>query len=395
MYSMKRNVLLLALCQALLFTGTSLLMSISALVGQQIAGPALATVPLGLLFLGSMLTTFPASLLMKRIGRTAGFMLGAAIGMIGASLCTYAVFQHHFGLLCAGSFLLGSANSFGQFYRFAAADVADDNYRSRAISLVLAGGVVAALIGPNLAAITRTGFAVTFAGSFAALIGVYFLSLMVTSLLRIAKPGAEERFGATRSLLKIARQPTFIVAVLNAMIGYGVMNLVMTSTPLAMVAEKHTFGSTALVIQWHVFAMFAPSFFTGHLIKRLGLLNVMMLGCVLLLACVAVNLAGVQVFHFTLALILLGLGWNFVFVGATTLLVETYSPAEKAKTQGLNDFLVFTTVMLTAFSSGAIHNAFGWQTINVGVIPFIVLALATVLWLRGRRQREALVAAEA
>ena len=390
MTAMKRNVFLLAFSQAVLMTGTSLMITTSALVGMQLApSAALATVPLGVQFLAMMFSTFPASFLMKRVGRRLGFMFSAVLGFCGAGICTYAIFSSSFMLFALGSFFLGVFNGFGQFYRFAAADVATAEYRSRAISWVLAGGVIAAFIGPNLARFTRDSLSIPFAGSYAALLGVYILSLLIAALLSIPKPSDEERHGEARSLISIASQPSYFVAVISAIVGYGVMNLVMTATPLAMEAYQHPFADTAFVIQWHILGMFIPSFFTGHLIKRFGVLNIMLIGAALLICCVGVNFSGVGVMHFWTGLVLLGIGWNFLFIGATTLLTETYTPAEKAKAQAMNDFLVFGTVTFTAFSSGALHNAFGWQVVNLGVIPLIVIALIATMWLRGYRRREA------
>lgn len=387
---MKRNVFLLAFCQALLFICTSLVATSSALVGQQLAdAPGLATVPVGLQFIAMVMTTFPASFLMKRIGRRGGFMIGAGIGMAGGALCTYAIFQHHFVLFCAGSFIFGMFSSFGQYFRFAAADVATPDYRSRAIAYVLAGGVVAAFIGPNLASWTRLGFSEPFAASFFALVGVCLILLLVVSALIIPPPGEQERSGVARPLGQIASQPVFIVAVLGAMIGYGVMNLVMTATPLAMNAYHHAFGDTAFVIQWHIVAMFGPSFFTGHLIRRFGVLNIMLCGALLQAICVGVNLSGTSVTHFWLGLTLLGMGWNFLYIGATTLITETYTIAEKAKTQALNDFSVFATVTLTAFSSGAIQQHFGWDIINISVTPLIILVLIAIIFLQLKQRKTA------
>jgi MFS family permease len=379
---MKRNVFLLAICQALLVTATSMMIITSALVGQQLASPALATIPLGLQFLGMMASTFPASLLMKRIGRRLGFIIGAVIGISGAGLSTYAIFAGSFMLFNIGSLLLGIFTGFGQVYRFAAADVATADYRSRAISLVLAGGVVAAFIGPNLARLTRDSMPVTFAGSYAAIIVIHLLALSMIATLHIARPSAEERREQGRPLLEVALQPVYIVAVLSGMIGYGVMNLVMTATPLAMDFYQHPFSDTAFVIQWHILGMFVPSFYTGHLIKRFGVFNIMTVGAIVLIGCVLVNFAGTGVWHFWLALLLLGIGWNFLFIGATNLITETYRPAEKAKAQALNDFLVFGTVTATAFTAGTLQHLFGWRTVNAGVIPLIVLVLLTTLWLR-------------
>jgi MFS family permease len=384
---MKRNVFILALCQALLVTATSLMITTSALVGQQLAEPALATIPIGLQFLGMMASTFPASLLMKRVGRRLGFLSGAGIGICGAVVATYAIFSGSFVGFSVGSLLLGIFNGFGQFYRFAAADVATADYRSRAISLVLAGGVVAAFAGPNLANLTRDTLSATFAGSYVAIIVIHLLAFLLISTLNIPRPGAEEQHGDARPLLQMALQPAYVVAVLSGMIGYGVMNLVMTATPLAMDVYQHPFSDTAFVIQWHILGMFVPSFFTGHLIRKFGVLNVMTCGALLLIACVIVNFSGVGVWHFWLGLLLLGLGWNFLFIGATNLLTETYQPAEKAKAQALNDFLVFATVTATAFTSGTLQHHFGWQMVNTGVIPLIVLVLVAITWLRWRQRR--------
>ncbi len=382
MNGMKRNVLLLALAQALLISATSLQISVAALVGQTLGGPALATIPLGLMYLGSMLTTFPASFYMRHVGRRIGFMTSSTIGIASATLATYAIAGNSFALFCSASLLIGVFNGFGQYYRFAAADTATAAFRSRAIAYVLAGGVLAAFIGPNLAALTRLSAGIPFAGSYAALIGLYGLSLLISTLLRIPKPGVQELAGPSRPLAAIARQPAYIVAVLGAMIGYGVMNLVMTATPLAMHDYHHSFTATAHVIQWHVLAMFVPSFFTGHLIRRIGVLNVMLLGALILFACVTVNFTGTSVPHFTAALILLGTGWNFLYIGGTTLLTETYRPAEKAKAQAGNDFLVFSTVTCTALGAGALHRYFGWSGINASVLPLILATLIATLWLR-------------
>ena len=281
-------------------------------------------------------------------------------------------------------------NGFGQYYRFAAAEVCSEEYRSRSISYVLAGGVLAAFIGPNLANWSRQALSVEFAGCFTSLIALYFLSLCMAALLRIQRPAhvTSERGG--RPLIEIARQRAYIVAVVSAMVGYGSMNFIMIATPLAMQHHAHPFSDTAFVIQWHVFGMFVPSFFTGHLIRRFGTANVMLAGILLVGLCIGMNFAGTSVFHFWAALLLLGLGWNFLFLGATTLVTETYEVNEKSKAQALNDFLVFGTVSVTSFSSGAIQHALGWQTINMGVIPFLVIVLIANIWLRRKPKQHTL-----
>jgi MFS family permease len=368
---MKRNVFLLSISQALLITCLSLMLTTSALVGRALAeNKALATLPFGLLFLSQMLSTIPASLYMGRVGRRLGFMTSALFGLTGAIITTAAIFAGTFVLFCAGTILIGVFNGFGQYYRFAAAEVSSEEFRSRGISYVLAGGVLAAFVGPNLANWSKHALSIEFAGSFASLIILYFLSLCIAALLRIQRPAA------------IAGQRSYLVAVVSAMVGYGVMNFIMIATPLAMQGYAHPFADTAFVIQWHVFGMFAPSFFTGHLIRRFGTANVMLVGILLVGLCIGVNVAGTSVKHFWTALLFLGLGWNFLFIGATTLLTETYSSNEKSKAQALNDFMVFGTVTATSFSSGAVQHALGWQTVNLAVVPFLVPIFFANLWLR-------------
>jgi MFS family permease len=386
MKSMKKNVLLLAAAQAMFMTGGSLLIATSALVGYRLSpDKALATLPLALQMLANMLTSIPASLIMRRIGRRAGFLLGCTIGITGAALATYAIFIGSFALFAGGAFLSGMFAGFANFYRFAAADTATDDYRSTAISYVLAGGVVAALVGPNLAHWTSDWLAAPFAGSYLALTGVLTLSFITLAFLQIPRSETETHRGG-RPLAVIARQPVFIVAAIGGMFGYGTMTLVMTATPLAMHGHHFAFSDTAFVIEWHVLGMFAPAFFTGHLIRRFGVLRVMLSGALLDVACVTVNLTGTSLTHYWLALFLLGVGWNFLFIGATTLLTETYAPEEKARTQALNDFLVFGTVTLASLTAGTLQHQLGWRAVNLGVTPLIAALLVAIAWLvRTRR----------
>ncbi|HEV57846.1 MAG TPA: MFS transporter [Phycisphaerales bacterium] len=384
---MKRNVFLLAFAQAMMMTGNSLIVATSSLVGFLLAeDKSLATIPLALQFLATMLSSIPASFIMQRIGRRNGFVLGLLLGGLGAATAVAAILGQDFWLFCVATLLVGMFNGFGIYYRFAAADVASETYKARAISYVMAGGVVAAFIGPNLANWTN-GIMGTpeFAGSYAALLGIYALSLIALFFLDIPRPGAQVIHAHGRPLRAIASQPAFVVAVLAGMLGYGIMVLVMTATPLAMKGHAHSFSDTAFVIQWHVFGMFAPSFFTGALIQRFGVLNVLLWGALLNLACVGINFLGTDVWHFWLALFLLGVGWNFLFVGATSLLTETYTEVEKAKTQALNDFIVFTTVTVASLSAGWLQHHYGWQAVNAGVLPSILVILMAVLWLRLRR----------
>lgn len=383
----KKNVALLAVCQALGMSSLALSMTITALVGSRLADePSMATLPLALQFMATMLTTIPASLFMRRFGRRAGFSVGAVIGLAGGLVSAKAVAMESYGGLCAGAFLLGIFSAHVAYYRFAAADTASDSFRSRAISLVLAGGIVAAFLGPELAKWTRELFPeAIFAGGYLSIAILAALSLILLQFIRIPGLSQEEQRFSGRPILEITRQPVFIVAALCAMVGYGAMNLIMVATPLAMVAHSHPFETAAFVIQWHVVGMYGPSFFTGHLIHRFGVVSILFLGAILVLCCVAINMTGVESFQFWTALVLLGLGWNFMFVGGTTLLTEAYRPEEKAKVQAFNDFLVFGTTTVTAFSSGALYSTLGWQAVNLGVVMPLILVLFATIWLGRRR----------
>ncbi len=391
-----RNIALLAVCQAVLMTGNSLLLATSALVGAALAGnAAMATIPLGLQFLAMTLFTVPVSLFMQRYGRRAGFLVGILLGLCGVLLATAAILRDHFGLFCTAAVLLGAFSGSGQFYRFAAADVAPAGRKSRAISLVLAGGIVAGFLGPNLGAWTQTLLPGEFAGSFLVLGLIYLVGVAAIAALRIPVPPRGVKGSGARALADVARQPRFIVAVLAAAIGYGVMNVVMVATPLSMQHNQHLFADTAFVIQWHVLAMFVPSFFTGELIKRFGLLTVMAVGVGLMLICVGTNVSGTGVWHYWTALVSLGIGWNFLFIGGTTLLTETYTEVEKGKAQAGNDFIVFGTVTITALSSGALLDSFGWVALNLSVLPFLGLVLLGLAWVNlGRRAPEAALPAD-
>ena len=385
MRSNARNVWLLAACQALFMTGQSMMIMLGGLVGATLAPDgALATLPVSAAVVGMVTATIPASLLMKRLGRRGGFLIGASIGAVGGALAAYAIVIQAFVPLVSGTFLAGIAGGFAQYYRFAAADIASEETRGRAISLVLAGGVVAAVAGPHLVTLTIDMLAYTFVASYLVVAALPILSMGLLTFLDIPMldPGTIREPG--RPLHRIARQPTFIVAVLGGTVGYSTMSLIMTSTPLAMVGCGFGVADAASVIQWHVLAMFAPSFFTGSLIKRFGVLNVMLAGMVLLFACVAVDLAGVDFLNFAVGLAILGLGWNFAFVGASTLLTETHSPAERAKVQATNDFLVFGSVATASLSSGAFLHFLGWNAVQILALPFVTVATLGLLWLRFR-----------
>jgi len=361
----------------------------SPLIGMSLASSeAWATLPLACVFIGSLLSVFPASFLMKFVGRRGGFVVGLILGIIGACIATMAILGQNFYLFCVGSLTIGFFNGFGQFYRFAAADVATEAYRSRAISWVMAGGVVAAFLGPNLANWSSNWISdYPFAGSYASLILIYGLSIILMCWIRIPLPTVLERGSTGRRLAEITVQPIFVVAVLGAITAYGIMNLIMTSTPIAMIKTGHTFSQTAFVFQWHVFGMYAPSFFTGYLIKKFGVTRVMMTGLALIFCCVLVSFQGQSLSNFWAALLLLGLGWNFVFIGSTTLVTESYTPSEKAKTQGLNDFMVWSIVAITALSSGWLHQWAGWKMMNILALPALFISLVATIWLHYKRHR--------
>ena len=380
-----RNVFVLSLCQAFLFSGQSLIVATSALVGFALSeDKSYSTLPFASQLLATMLTSIPAAALMSRIGRRASFQIATLFGMAGAASCTAAILYGSFALFLAGSICLGVFAGFGNYYRFAAADSVDTVHKSRAIAYVMVGGVVAAFIGPNLANLTRDLIGQSaFAGSYASLMLLHVLSLSSLVFLRLPPghgSGDDTRYSG-RPLSQIAAQPTFVVAVLCGALGYALMSLVMTATPLAMHHEGHAFSDSAFVIQWHVLGMFAPSFFTGHLINRFGLLRIMATGALAVIVCVITNLFGYSVLHYWMALTLLGVGWNFLFIGSTTLLTQAYEPEERFKAQALNDFIVFSMVAAASLSAGAIHHHLGWQAVNYGAIPLLIVVLAVLAWL--------------
>lgn len=383
----KQKVLLLTLCQALAMTGNIVLFTVAALIGQALTtDKSLTTLPLALLQLTTMTVTIPASLLMRQVGRKPGFIVGILLGLAGSGLGIFAVVTHSFVLFCLATILFGSFNSFVGFYRFAAVEVATEAFRSQAIALVMAGGVLAALTGPQLATWSKDWMqSSTFAGSLMAIAILQITSLCLMTVMQIPKPVPEEKQVKGRSLPHIMGQPGFIVAVLGSMFGYGVMVLVMTATPLAMVAGHHPFHEAASVMQWHVLGMFAPSFVTGFLIARFGVLTILSVGVALNLLCIGVNLWGTGLLSFSVALLLLGIGWNFLFIGSTTLLTETYNQTEKAKTQAIHDFLMFAFVALATMLSGAVFQTWGWKAVNLAGLPMILVLLMAILWLKQQR----------
>ena len=382
------NVLVLSCTQATLQITGATIATITGLAGFALAADkSFATVPLTCYVIGSAITTIPASLLMRTIGRRGGFQVGTAVGILGGAICSLAVFLGSFWLLCGGMTLMGVYTAFGKYYRFAAADAAGHTFRAKAISLTLAGGIVGGIVGPEMAKRTVDLFAdYLYLGSYLSLIFVCLLATLLLQPLNIPKLSEHDLKDSGRPLGAIMRQPVFVVAVLASMLSYGIMNLFMTSTPLAMRAHDHPFHDAAFVIEWHMIGMYGPSFFTGSLINRFGVLNVILAGIVLLFVCIVSALAGTGLVNFWAALFLLGVGWNFMYVGGSALLLECHSPAERAKTQAANDFLIFVTMAISSTSSGVLLNKSGWHAVNYGSIPFLVIATAATLWLMWRRR---------
>ncbi len=393
----KRNVLLLLACQSLVQTGTVVIITASGLVGHMLAAnKSLATLPISALMIGTMIATIPASLMMGRYGRRAGFVFGALFGATGAALAVAGLIEGSFWLFCLAHVFYGINMGFAQFYRFAAAEAASAEFKSRAISYVLTGGVVAAIAGPNLVSFTKDFSASgAFVASYAILVALCLAAATLITLLDLPRPAEAKVDEPARPLSEIMRQPVFIVALVGAAVGYGVMNLAMTATPLAMAGHHHSIGETATVIQWHVLGMFVPSFFTGTLIARFGAPKIMLVGIALLAAHLAIALSGNEFLYYLSALTLLGVGWNFSYIGGTTLLTEAYRPSERAKVQGVNDFTVFGTVVVTSLISGALLHGVGWVGVNLFAVPFLAVAgIVLILFLLRRPGRSDLAAAE-
>jgi predicted MFS family arabinose efflux permease len=391
----RRNIGLLAACQAMLFTNNSTLIAINGLAGLALAPyKTLATLPITAWVLGAAMSTMLASLHMKRVGRKRGLTSGVFWGIAGALICAGAIWLQSFWLLCLGTLVWGVFNAYGQYYRFAAADVAGPDLKATAISLVLAGGLVGGILGPSTSRFTIDLFTPKFLGAYLSLTVFAVLTIVLLRFLRIPDPTPNQKAGAGRPLPVIAAQPKFIIAVLSSAIAYGVMNFIMTSTPIAMQVCGLPFGDAAFVISSHVIAMFAPSFVTGRLIRRLGLLPVMFTGALLNLGVIGVALSGLSLTHFWWALVLLGVGWNFLYIGATTLLTETYRPEEFAKAQGANDQVIFIVMAISSITSGMTVTAAGWERVNLFALPLVALVALALVWFAfHERARKALAAA--
>ena len=379
---MNRHLWLLAVCQGLFLTNNVTFIAINGLVGLSLAPLGwMATLPVMGYVIGGALSTGLVAKTQSRFGRKISFQLGLLVALAAALLCAYAAVSHNFWLLCSATLAAGYYNANANLYRFAAAELARPEWREKAVSLVMAGGLIGAVVGPNLAQLTRALLSAPFAGAYLSLAGVALLSMSVLVFIEFPPTPVLVSTDAGRPLAEIMRQPAFIVAAATGALGYGVMNLLMAATPLAMQQCSLPFTDIALVLEWHVIGMFAPGFFTGHLIKRFGALPIMALGVALNAICIAVALSGVEVSQFLLALFLLGLGWNFLFTGSTTLSLQTYTPQEKNRAQGALNFIVFATLALSSFSSGLLVTTRGWALLNYGSLLPVVLTGALLLWL--------------
>tara|TARA_R110002049_G_scaffold23545_4_gene83410 strand:- start:3865 stop:5082 length:1218 start_codon:yes stop_codon:yes gene_type:complete len=388
----KRNVAVLVAAQAFLGAQMPMIFLVGGLAGQSLAtNVCLATLPISMIVLGSMLSATPISAIMQRFGRRAGFFVGAAGGATGAAVAAYGLYLASFPVFLLGSLLTGVYMSAQGFYRFAAADTASDDFRPKAISYVMAGGLVSAVLGPQLASATSTSLVVPFLGTYLAVVVLNAVGSLLFLFINIPAPpvpSVDAPKGRTR--WELLTTPRIAVAVICGMVSYALMNLVMTSTPLAVVGCGYSQDSAGYVVTGHVLAMFAPSFFTGHLIARFGVEKIMGLGLVILAAAGLVALQGVDLGNFFVALILLGLGWNFGFIGATTMLAGAHEPHERGRMQGLNDLLVFGGVTVASLASGGLMNCSGgtavegWAAVNIAMVPFLLLAGGALVWLMTR-----------
>jgi MFS family permease len=386
---MNRHLLLLAFCQGMFLVNNITFIAVNGLVGLKLAPLGwMATLPVMGYVVGGALSAPLVARLQARFGRKRSFLVGLTVAAASAALCAWAAWTAQFWLLVATTVVAGFYSANAALYRFAGPELVVPSYKEKAVSLVLAGGILGAFVGPNLASATAEMLPVKFVASYLSLIGAAALAFVAMLFVRFPEhqapvPGAS----SGRPLAEIARQPTFIVAVAAGALGFGVMNLLMAATPLAMQQCGLPFSQAALVLEWHVLGMFVPSFFTGHLIKRFGVLPVMTVGAVLNLVCVVVALSGVDLMQFLVALFALGVGWNFLYTGGSTLLLQTYRPEEKTKAQGAMDTCVFATMAVTSFASGALVTTQGWQMLNLGSLVPIALVGAALLWLAAQQRR--------
>lgn len=385
---MNRNLWLLAVCQGLFLTNNVTFIAINGLVGLNLAPLGwMATLPVMGYVVGGALSTGLVARTQSRFGRKTSFQLGLAVAVASALLCCYAAYSKNFWLLITATVIAGYYNANAQLYRFAAAELALPSFREKAVSLVMAGGLIGAVAGPNLAAGTRGLTDVPFAGAYLALAGVALLAMGLLAFIQFPPAPARQAASGGRPLGEIMRQPVFVVAAAAGALGYGVMNLLMAATPIAMQTCGLPFSDVALVLEWHVIGMFAPGFFTGHLIRRFGTLPIMAVGVALNIVCVLIALSGVDFKQFLAALFLLGLGWNFLFTGATTLALTAYRPEEKDKAQGALNFCVFAVLAFSSLASGVLVTTQGWMLLNLGsLLPLGLIGLA-LAWLAMRQRR--------
>jgi len=380
---MNRQLLLLTICQGLFFTNNVTFVAVNGLVGLAIAPYGwMATLPLTAYVGGAALASQLVARHQRAYGRKRCFINGLLVAIVSAAICAFAAMTGNFWLLLGGTMVAGYYSANASLYRFAAIELVEGAHKEKAISWVLAGGILGGVIGPNLASATRDALPVAFAGAYVALMGVALLSLLLMSRINFPPLVNASQAGVPgRSVRELTRQPAFVVAIAAAALGYGVMNLLMAASPIAMQQCAHPFSAVALVLETHVLAMFVPSFFTGHLIKRFGVLRVMAVGVALNLACVLFALSGQEVMHFVGALVMLGLGWNFLYIGGTTLFTECYRPQEKTQAQAAMDTTVAATMAITSFSSGALVTTGGWQAMNLGSLVPMAATAAALVWL--------------
>ncbi|MDM0014207.1 MFS transporter [Variovorax sp. J22P168] len=385
---MNRNLWLLTACQGLFLTNNVAFIAINGLVGLALAPHGwMATLPVMGYVVGGALATPLVARTQRRFGRRRSFQIGLAVALGSALLCAQAALWQNFWLLCLATVVAGYYNANASLYRFAAAELAAPDWREKAVSLVMAGGLIGAVAGPNLASLTRNWFAVPFAGAYLALAAVALVAMAMMRFIDFPPPPVRSEAQGGRPLAEIVRQPVFIVAAVAGALGFGVMNLLMAATPIAMQICSLPFEDIAFVLEWHVIGMFAPGFFTGHLIRRFGALPVMGVGLALNAGCIAVALSGVDLHRFLVALFLLGVGWNFLFTGSTTLSLQAYAPEEKDRAQGALNFCVFATLAVTSLASGVLVTTQGWQLLNLGSLVPVALTAAALLWLLRRRRR--------
>ncbi len=382
---MNKNLWLMALAQGLFLTNNVVFIAINGLVGLSLAPLGwMATLPVMGYVVGGALSTGMVARSQERWGRRNAFLIGLLVAFLSALLCFYAAITRQFTLLCLATVVAGYYNANAALYRFAAAELAAKDFKEKAVSLVLAGGLIGAVAGPNLASAARNAMSVPFAAAYLALAGVALLGMLVMAFVQFPPVPPKVKGESGRPLRQIMRQPVFIVAAAAGALGYGVMNLLMAATPIAMQQCGLPFSDAALVLEWHVIGMFAPGFFTGHLIKRFGALPIMAVGVLLNALCIAIALSGVDLMQFLSALFLLGVGWNFLFTGSTTLALQSYTPAEKDKAQGALNFFVFATLALSSFASGALVTTRGWNLLNYGSLIPVALTGLALAWLATR-----------